>query len=137
MPGPETPLVDLCWLHTGVPNFPLSACHRKKLETHWPQVNPLSTTFCLPEEIAASQYGRTVTDRNDPAFSALGLVNAAVLGLTDPAYASSLAPSLFPNMDGFPQRRRLGRRQTRIELQAVSGLCSLRQSGSGIRFGPQ
>jgi hypothetical protein len=63
-----------------------------------------------------------VTDRNDPAFSSLGLVQAAVLGLTDPTYAGSAELQFIPNMDGFPKGRRLEDDVTRIELQAVGGI---------------
>ena len=63
-----------------------------------------------------------VTPRNDPKFSSLGLVYAAVLGLTDTAYNKSAALQFIPNMDGFPNGRRLEDDVTRIELQAVSGV---------------
>ena len=61
------------------------------------------------------------TPRNDPKFNSLGLVYAAVLGLTDPAYTN---PNLqfIPNMDGFPNGRRLEDDVTTIELQAVGGV---------------
>ncbi len=61
------------------------------------------------------------TPRNDPNFSSLGLVQAAVLGLTNATYAN---PNLqfIPNMDGFPNGRRLEDDVTTIELQAVGGV---------------
>lgn len=62
------------------------------------------------------------TPRNDPKFSTMGLVGAAVLGLTDTAYNRSNALQFIPNMDGFPNGRRLEDDVTRIELQAVSGV---------------
>jgi hypothetical protein len=62
------------------------------------------------------------TQRNDPKFSSLGLVQAAVLGLTDPAYNGSAVLQPIPNMDGFPNGRRLEDDVTRIELQAVGGV---------------
>jgi hypothetical protein len=62
------------------------------------------------------------TQRNDPAFSSLGLVQAAVLGLLDPAYANTSIQNI-PNMDGFPNGRRLEDDVTRIELQAVGGIA--------------
>lgn len=62
------------------------------------------------------------TPRNDPKFSTLGLVQAAVLGLTDPAYNGTTDLQFIPNMDGFPNGRRLEDDVTRIELQAVSGV---------------
>lgn len=62
------------------------------------------------------------TPRYDPNFSSLGLLKAAVLGLTDPAYNTTTALQFIPNMDGFPNGRRLEDDVTRIELQAVSGV---------------
>ncbi len=61
------------------------------------------------------------TDRTSPAFNSLGLIQAAVLGLTDPIYANTNI-ELIPNMDGFPNGRRLEDDVTRIELQAVAGV---------------
>ncbi len=62
------------------------------------------------------------TPRNDPNFSSLGLVQAAALGLTNPTYNGSTALQFIPNMDGFPNGRRLEDDVTTIELQAVSGV---------------
>ncbi len=62
------------------------------------------------------------TSRTDSKFSNLGLVQAAVLGLTDPAYNADASLQNIPNMDGFPNGRRLEDDIVRIELQAVSGI---------------
>lgn len=64
-----------------------------------------------------------VTPRNDPNFSSLGIIKAAVLGLTDPAYNTTTTLQFIPNMDGFPNGRRLEDDVTTIELQAVSGVA--------------
>lgn len=64
-----------------------------------------------------------VTPRNDPKFSSLGIISAAVLGLTDPAYNGNANLQFIPNMDGFPNGRRLEDDVTTIELQAVSGVA--------------
>ena len=65
-----------------------------------------------------------VTPRNSKDFSSLGIVGAAVLGLTDPRFtASGTAIQFIPNMDGFPNGRRLEDDVTTIELQAVSGVA--------------
>ncbi len=64
-----------------------------------------------------------VTERNDPKFSSEGIIQAAVLGLTDPAYNASTSLQFIPNMDGFPNGRRLEDDVTRIELQAVGGVA--------------
>src|SRR6202008_1372017 len=63
------------------------------------------------------------TPRSDPKFSSLGLVQAAVLGLTDPAYNGNANLQFIPNMDGFPNGRRLEDDVTTIELQAVAGVA--------------
>jgi hypothetical protein len=64
-----------------------------------------------------------VTPRDDPNFSSLGLIQAAVLGLTNPAYNTNTNLEFIPNMDGFPNGRRLEDDVTTIELQAVSGVA--------------
>jgi hypothetical protein len=46
-----------------------------------------------------------------------------VLGLTNPTYAANADLQFIPNMDGFPNGRRLEDDVTRIELQAVSGVA--------------
>ena len=63
-----------------------------------------------------------VTPRTDPKFSSLGLVQAAVLGLTDATYNTTSTLQFIPNMDGFPNGRRLEDDVTTIELQAVGGV---------------
>lgn len=63
------------------------------------------------------------TPRNDPKFSSLGIISAAVLGLTDPSYNGSTMIQFIPNMDGFPNGRRLEDDVTTIELQAVGGVA--------------
>ena len=63
------------------------------------------------------------TPRNDPNFNNLGIVYAAVLGLTSPTYNTNANLQFIPNMDGFPNGRRLEDDVVRIELQAVSGIA--------------
>ena len=62
------------------------------------------------------------TARDSKDFSPLGLVQAAVLGLTDPRFNTTSDIQNIPNMDGFPNGRRLEDDVVRIELQAVSGV---------------
>lgn len=62
------------------------------------------------------------TPRNSPDFSSLGLVQAAVLGLIDSRFNGNANLEFIPNMDGFPNGRRLEDDVTRIELQAVGGI---------------
>ena len=64
-----------------------------------------------------------VTPRNDPNFSSLGIISAAVLGLTNSTYNQNANLQFIPNMDGFPNGRRLEDDVTTIELQAVSGVA--------------
>jgi len=45
------------------------------------------------------------------------------LGLTDPAYNTNANLEVIPNMDGFPNGRRLEDDVTAIELQAVAGVA--------------
>ena len=61
------------------------------------------------------------TPRNSPDFSNQGLLAAAVLGLTDPRFNGTHSLQFIPNMDGFPNGRRLEDEVVKIELQAVSG----------------
>jgi hypothetical protein len=64
-----------------------------------------------------------VTPRNSADFSSDGLIQAAVLGLTDPRFDANANLEFIPNMDGFPNGRRLEDDVTTIELQAVSGVA--------------
>ncbi len=62
------------------------------------------------------------TPRNSADFSSLGIIYAAVLGLTDARFNTSTTLQNIPNMDGFPNGRRLEDDVTTIELQAVGGV---------------
>ena len=64
-----------------------------------------------------------VTPRNSSDFSSLGIIKAAVLGLTDSRFAADASVQAIPNMDGFPNGRRLEDDVTTIELQAVGGVA--------------
>jgi hypothetical protein len=66
-----------------------------------------------------------VTDRGSQEFTDnayMGLIRAAVLGLTADPYNTSSDLEFIPHMDGFPNGRRLEDDVTTIELQAVGGL---------------
>lgn len=128
LPGPGQPRsVDL-WpiFHTGVPNL-----EPYQLATGKTGFNPLTTgkpfiNNFLPNggDMLRLNMATPITPRNSPDFSSNGLIQAAVLGLTDPTYtASGTALVWIPNMDGFPNGRRLEDDVTRIELQAVSGVA--------------
>ncbi len=108
---------------TGVPNLrPYQLATGKggnPLAAGKPFVNNFLPTF---GDMLRLNMAVPVTPRNDPKFSRLGLIQAAVLGLTDPMYNGSAALQFIPNMDGFPNGRRLEDDVTTIELQAVGGV---------------
>jgi hypothetical protein len=126
LPGPGKPRsVDL-WpiFHTGVPNVRPYQLATGKNGNPLAAGKPFINNF-LPNggDMLRLNMAVPVTPRNDPNFSSLGIVQAAVLGLTDPTYASNANLQFIPNMDGFPNGRRLEDDVTRIELQAVSGVA--------------
>jgi len=125
LPAPKSPRsVDL-WpiFHTGVPNLRPYQLATGKKGNPLAAGKPFISNF-LPNGGDMLRLNMAVppTLRNDPKFSALGLVQAAVLGLTDTLYNKNLSLQFIPNMDGFPNGRRLEDDVTRIELQAVSGV---------------
>ena len=63
-----------------------------------------------------------VTPRNSPDFSNDGLLAAAVLGILDSRYNQNATLQYIPNMDGFPNGRRLEDAVDKIELKAVGGV---------------
>lgn len=114
---------------TGVPNV-----RPYQLATGKPTGNPLAAgkpfihNFLptigdmLRLNMAVPVTPRMVNGQPNPDFSSLGLVKAAVLGLTDSRFNGSNALQAIPNMDGFPNGRRLEDDVTTIELQAVGGV---------------
>ncbi len=125
LPAANSPRsVDL-WpiFHTGVPNLiPYQLATGKggnPLATGKPFINNF-----LPNggDMLRINMAVPLTPRNHPQFSTNGLVQAAVLGLTDPAYNTNANLQWIPNMDGFPNGRRLEDDVTRIELEAVGGI---------------
>ena len=116
--------VDL-WpiFHTGVPNLaPYQLATGKPTGNPLAKGKPFINNF-LPNGGDMLRLNMAVppTPRDCKEFSSLGLVQAAVTGLTDPAYANTSIQNI-PNMDGFPNGRRLEDDVTRIELQAVGGV---------------
>ncbi len=116
--------------NTGVPNL-----RPYQLATGKPQGNPLAAgkpfinnflpTFSdmLRLNMAVPVTPRRLSNGNvNPDFSSLGLVQAAVLGLTDTRFNQNASLQFIPNMDGFPNGRRLEDDVTTIELQAVGGV---------------
>ncbi len=125
LPAPGSPRsVDL-WpiFHTGVPNLIPYQLATGKNGNPLAAGKPFINNF-LPNGGDMLRLNMAVppTQRDDPNFNSLGLVWAAVLGLTDPAYNTTTDLQFIPNMDGFPNGRRLEDDVTRIELQAVGGI---------------
>ncbi len=125
LPGPAKPRsVDL-WpaFHTGVPNVIPYQLATGKNGDPLAAGKPFVNNF-LPNGGDMLRLNMAVppTPRNDANFSSLGLIQAAVLGLTAAPYNTSANLEFIPNMDGFPNGRRLEDDVTRIELQAVAGI---------------
>ncbi len=124
LPGAGQPRsVDL-WpiFHTGVPNVRPYQLATGKNGNPLAAGKPFINNF-LPNggDMLRLNMAVPATSRQDPAFSSLGLIQAAVLGLTTAPYNQNSSLEFIPNMDGFPNGRRLEDDVTRIELQAVSG----------------
>lgn len=125
LPGPGMPRsVDL-WpaFHTGVPNVIPYQLATGKNGNPLAAGKPFVNNF-LPNggDMLRLNMAVPVTPRNDPNFSSLGLIQAAAIGLTVAPYNTTTNLEFIPNMDGFPNGRRLEDDVTRIELQAVAGV---------------
>jgi hypothetical protein len=109
--------------NTGVPNLPPYQLATGKNGSPLAAGKPFINNF-LPTvgDMLRLNMAVPVTQRNDPNFSSEGLLAAAVLGLTNASYNTSATLQFIPNMDGFPNGRRLEDDVTRIELQAVGGV---------------
>ncbi len=126
LPGPGSARsVDL-WpiFHTGVPNFPPYQLATGKNGNPLAVGKPFVNNF-LPSQADMLRLNMAVpvTPRDDPNFSSEGLIQAAVLGLTTAPYNTNKNLEFIPNMDGFPNGRRLEDDVTLIEMQAVSGVA--------------
>ena len=109
--------------YTGVPNLsPYQLATGKTdgnpLTAGKPFINNFMPTF---GDMLRLNMAVPATSRTSPDFSSLGLISAAELGLLDPRFKTTTTLQRIPNMDGFPNGRRLEDDVTRIELQAVSG----------------
>jgi hypothetical protein len=116
--------VDL-WpiFHTGVPNAIPYQLATGKEGNPVAAGKPFINNF-LPNggDMLRLNMAVPATPRDDANFSSLGLLQAAVLGLTTAPYNTTADLEYIPNMDGFPNGRRLEDDVTRIELQAVGGV---------------
>lgn len=108
---------------TGAPNFAPYQLATGKGGNPLASGKPFVNNF-LPNggDMLRLNMATPITDRNSPFFSTEGLLAAAVIGLTVDPFNTSTALEFIPNMDGFPNGRRLEDDVTRIELQAVSGI---------------
>lgn len=126
LPDDKSPrAVDLLPIfYTGVPNLAPYQLATGKAGNPLAAGKPFINNF-LPSlgDMLRLNMAVPATPRDDANFSSLGIINAAVLGLTDPTYAGSADLQFIPNMDGFPNGRRLEDDVTTIELQAVSGVA--------------
>ena len=125
LPAANSPRsVDL-WpiFNTGVPNLPPYQLATGKGGNPLAAGKPFINNF-LPTggDMLRLNMAVPATPRNDPNFSSEGIIEAAVLGLTNATYNTSTTLQFIPNMDGFPNGRRLEDDVTRIELQAVGGV---------------
>ena len=116
--------------HTGVPNYPPYQLATGKNGNPLAAGKPFINNFLLVGGSASNPGGDMLrlnmavppTSRTNGTLSSEGLLAAAVAGLTNPTYNASTAVQNIPNMDGFPNGRRLEDDVTRIELQAVGGV---------------
>ncbi len=126
LPAPNSPRSVDIWpiFNSGVPNLRPYQLATGKGGNPLAAGKPFVNNF-LPNGGDMLRLNMAVppTPRNHPQFSSDGLIQAAVLGLTDPAYNSNANLQWIPNMDGFPNGRRLEDDVTLIELQAVSGIA--------------
>ncbi len=125
LPGAGKPRsVDL-WpaFHTGVPNVRPYQLATGKGGDPLAAGKPFANNF-LPNggDMLRLNMAVPVTPRDDANFSSLGLVQAAAIGLTVAPFNTTADLEFIPNMDGFPNGRRLEDDVTRIELQAVGGV---------------
>lgn len=125
LPGAGQPRSVDIWpaFFVGVPNLPPYQLATGKGGNPLAAGKPFVNNF-LPAvgDMLRLNMAVPVTPRDSEDFSTEGLVQAAVLGLTDPRYNGTTDLEFIPNMDGFPNGRRLEDDVTRIELQAVSGI---------------
>jgi hypothetical protein len=110
--------------YTGVPNLAPYQLATGKAGNPLGSGKPFINNF-LPTlgDMLRLNMAVPVTPRGDPNFSSEGIIQAAVLGLTVAPYNTSNALEFIPNMDGFPNGRRLEDDVTTIELQAVGGVA--------------
>ena len=133
-PGKPRSVDILPIFHTGVPNVrpyqlatgkpagnPLAA-GKPFINNFLPLIDNVGAPAGVGGDMLRLNMAVPTTPRNSADFSSEGLLYAAVLGLTDTRYNGNTDLEFIPNMDGFPNGRRLEDDVTRIELQAVGGI---------------
>lgn len=116
--------------HTGVPNMRPYQLATGKNGNPLAAGKPFINNFLLVGASASNPGGDMLrlnmavppTSRTSADFSSEGLLAAAKAGLTVAPYNTNSNIEFIPNMDGFPNGRRLEDDVTRIELQAVGGV---------------
>ncbi|MDQ2719912.1 MAG: DUF4331 family protein [Bacteroidota bacterium] len=125
LPGPGKPRSVDIWpiFNTGVPNMRPFQLATGKGGNPLAEGKPFINNF-LPVvgDMLRLNMAVPATPRDSKDFSPLGLVQAGVLGLTDARFNKNKKLQWIPNMDGFPNGRRLEDDAIRIELQTVSGV---------------
>ncbi|MGI4887410.1 MAG: DUF4331 family protein [Janthinobacterium lividum] len=128
-PGQPRSVDVLPVFHTGVPNMrPFQLATGKNgdpLAAGKPFINnflPVGTLASLGGDMLRLNMAVPVTSRTSPDFSSEGLLAAAKLGLTDARFNTTTTLEFIPNMDGFPNGRRLEDDAPRIELQSLGGV---------------
>ncbi len=109
--------------HTGVPNLIPYQLATGKGGNPLAAGKPFINNF-LPVigDMLRLNMAVPATPRTSADFSNQGLLAAAALGLTDGRYNTNANLQFIPNMDGFPNGRRLEDAVDQIELKAVSGV---------------
>jgi hypothetical protein len=109
--------------HTGVPNLIPYQLATGKGGNPLAAGKPFINNF-LPVigDMLRLNMAVPATPRTSADFSNQGLLAAATLGLTDTRYNGNANLEFIPNMDGFPNGRRLEDAVDQIELKAVSGV---------------
>lgn len=125
LPGAGKPRsVDL-WpiFHTGVPNLRPYQLGATKGGNPLAAGKPFIHNF-LPNggDMLRLNMATPTTNRKSSDFSNLGLIYAMAYPFVAPKFRNNKL-EFIPNMDGFPNGRRLEDDVTRIELQAVSGFA--------------
>ena len=128
-PGQPRSVDILPIFHTGVPNVrPFQLATGKNgdpLAAGKPFINnflPVGTGSSIGGDMLRLNMAVPVTPRTSVDFNSEGLLAAAKLGLTDARFNTNTNLEFIPNMDGFPNGRRLEDDAPRIELQTVSGV---------------